>query len=323
MTDTADPGLPRGRAALRRHLRAHRRQQQHRLWQLGARPRSRGARRHPHDWFGHRRDPQHLRQQPGRRLRDRAHHAGIHDRPAQPRHRPRPAPAVLRRVDRRLPAAVSAADQPERRLRAPRLQGPAGLRRDQRHLRRRRVRGLQGREPERDLPRHQRHAGTSRSTTASRSRSRSAARSCRSSAATSGSGPSWPARGNRTTTRRTSSPDAFDSNHAIGTPRRAPSNSLPPGGADVFGNTAWQDHTFRFSLVYNLPWAAGAHYVFQSPLKVNHWNFYPEKNGVQYYPSQGSKSNKLTFVVRVNKGNSIKANLESKFAGTDFLEIKL
>jgi hypothetical protein len=37
----------------------------------------------------------------------------------------------------------------------------------------------------------------------------------------------------------------------------------------------------------------------------------------------GLKSNKLTFVVRVNKGNSIKANLESKFAGTDFLEIKL
>ena len=60
-------------------------------------------------------------------------------------------------------------------------------------------------------------------------------------------------------------PEAFDSNHAIGTPRRAPSNSLPPGGADVFGNTAWQDHTFRFSVVYNLPWdfQAGAHYVFQ------------------------------------------------------------
>ncbi len=61
-------------------------------------------------------------------------------------------------------------------------------------------------------------------------------------------------------------PGAFDSNHAIGTPRRAPSNSLPPGGADVFGNTAWQDHTFRFSLVYTLPWdlQAGTHYVFQS-----------------------------------------------------------
>jgi hypothetical protein len=61
-------------------------------------------------------------------------------------------------------------------------------------------------------------------------------------------------------------PGAFDSNHAIGTPRRAPSNSLPPGGADVFGNTAWQDHTFRFSVVYNLPWdlQTGVHWVYQS-----------------------------------------------------------
>jgi hypothetical protein len=34
----------------------------------------------------------------------------------------------------------------------------------------------------------------------------------------------------------------------------------------VFGNTAWQDHTFRFSLVYYLPYGmqAAAHYVFQS-----------------------------------------------------------
>lgn len=61
-------------------------------------------------------------------------------------------------------------------------------------------------------------------------------------------------------------PEAFDSNHAIGTPRRAPSNSLPPGGADVFGNTAWQDQTLRFSVVYNLPWdlQMSGHYVFQS-----------------------------------------------------------
>jgi hypothetical protein len=61
-------------------------------------------------------------------------------------------------------------------------------------------------------------------------------------------------------------PNHFATNHAIGTPRRAPSNSLPPGGADVFGNTAWQDHTFRLSTVYQLPWdlQASAHYVFQS-----------------------------------------------------------
>jgi len=61
-------------------------------------------------------------------------------------------------------------------------------------------------------------------------------------------------------------PDAFDSNHAIGTPRRAPSNSLPPSGADVFGNTAWQDHTLRLSFTYKLPFdiQAGTHYVFQS-----------------------------------------------------------
>jgi outer membrane receptor protein involved in Fe transport len=61
-------------------------------------------------------------------------------------------------------------------------------------------------------------------------------------------------------------PDAFPSNHAIGTPRRAPSSSLPPGGADVFGNTAWQDHTFRLSFIYTLPFdlQAGTHYVYQS-----------------------------------------------------------
>jgi len=61
-------------------------------------------------------------------------------------------------------------------------------------------------------------------------------------------------------------PGHFDSNHAIGTPRRAPSNSLPAGGADVFGNTAWQDHTVRLSAVYQLPWdlQVSGHYVFQS-----------------------------------------------------------
>lgn len=61
-------------------------------------------------------------------------------------------------------------------------------------------------------------------------------------------------------------PNAFDNDKAIGTPRRAPSNSLPPGGADVFGNTAWQDHTLRVSFVLNFPWnvRAGTHYVFQS-----------------------------------------------------------
>ena len=61
-------------------------------------------------------------------------------------------------------------------------------------------------------------------------------------------------------------PEAFPNNRAIGTPRQAPSNSLPPGGADVFGNTAWQDHTFRFSALYTLPYGFdfGAHYVYQS-----------------------------------------------------------
>ncbi len=61
-------------------------------------------------------------------------------------------------------------------------------------------------------------------------------------------------------------PGAFANDKAIGTPRRAPSNSLPPGGADVFGNTAWQDHTLRLSFVLSLPWdvQAGTHYVFQS-----------------------------------------------------------
>ncbi len=61
-------------------------------------------------------------------------------------------------------------------------------------------------------------------------------------------------------------PEAFDNDKAIGTPRRAPSNSLPPGGSDVFGNTAWQDHTLRLSAVYNLPYdlQASAHYVYQS-----------------------------------------------------------
>jgi hypothetical protein len=61
-------------------------------------------------------------------------------------------------------------------------------------------------------------------------------------------------------------PEAFANNKAIGTPRTAPSNSLPPGGSDVFGNTAWQDHTLRFSVVYFLPLDTrfGAHYVYQS-----------------------------------------------------------
>ena len=61
-------------------------------------------------------------------------------------------------------------------------------------------------------------------------------------------------------------PGAFANDKAIGTPRSAPSNSLPPGGADVFGNTAWQDHTFRLSFVFNLPWDVqlGTHGVFQS-----------------------------------------------------------
>lgn len=61
-------------------------------------------------------------------------------------------------------------------------------------------------------------------------------------------------------------PEAFANDKAIGTPRRAPSNSLPPSGADVFGNTAWQDHTLRLSSVYNLPFdlQVSAHYVFQS-----------------------------------------------------------
>jgi hypothetical protein len=34
----------------------------------------------------------------------------------------------------------------------------------------------------------------------------------------------------------------------------------------VFGNTAWQDHTFRISAIYSLPWAlqVAGHYVYQS-----------------------------------------------------------
>jgi len=61
-------------------------------------------------------------------------------------------------------------------------------------------------------------------------------------------------------------PAAFANNKAIGTPRVAPSNSLPPGGADVFGNTAWQDHTLRISAIYELPrgFRFGTHYVYQS-----------------------------------------------------------
>lgn len=61
-------------------------------------------------------------------------------------------------------------------------------------------------------------------------------------------------------------PDAFPNDKAIGTPRATPSSSLPPGGSDTFGNTAWRDHTARLSVIYNAPWQLqlGAHYVYQS-----------------------------------------------------------